>query len=46
MKQITKKQIDETISKVATEVSKNVCEILLENIEAYEKGMDEIKPKI
>ena len=43
MKQITREKIDETVSKVATEVSQDVCKILLENIETYEKGMDEIE---
>ena len=42
MKQITKEQIDETVSKVATEVGQNVCDILVENIESYEKDMDDI----
>lgn len=42
MKEITKEQVDETISKVATEVSQDICKLLAENIETYEKGMDEI----
>lgn len=43
MKEITREQIDETVSKVATEVCKDVCDILVENIESYEKGMDDIE---
>ena len=43
MKEITREQIDETVSKVATEVCKDVWDILVENIESYEKGMDDIE---
>ena len=43
MKQVTREQIDETVSKVATEVCQDVCKILLENIETYEKDMDDIE---
>ena len=43
MKQITREQIDKTVSRVATEACQNVCKNLLENIETYEKGMDDIE---
>ena len=43
MKEITREQIDETVSKVVTEAGKDVCKILLENIETYEKDMDDIE---
>lgn len=43
MKQVTREQIDKTVSKVATEVGQNVCDILVENIESYEKDMDDIE---
>lgn len=42
MKKITKEQIDETISKVTKEVTQNICDILIENIETYEQSMDKI----
>ncbi len=45
MKQITKEQIDETVSKVATKVTQDVCNILIENIKTYENSMDEIGDK-
>lgn len=41
MKQITKEQIDETVSKVTTKVTENVSDLLIENIEMYEKNMNE-----
>lgn len=40
---MTREQIDETISKVATNVCQDVCNLLIENVETYEKGMDEIE---
>ena len=43
MKQITREQIDKTVSRAATEACQNVCKNLLENIETYEKGMDDIE---
>lgn len=42
MQRITREKIDETISKVATEVSKDICTILIDNINSYENNMDEI----
>ena len=46
MKEITREQIDETVSKVATEAGQDVCKILLENIETYEKDMDDIEEEM
>lgn len=42
MKNITKDQIEETITKMSTKVSENVTEILIDNIRKYENGIDEI----
>lgn len=42
MKQITRKRIDETISKVATQMSQNISSVLIDNINLAESDMDKI----